>query len=270
VTEAEREGLIDAVRAAARTEILPRFRRLAPGDIQTKSSATDLVTIADRASEQSISEAVQRLLPDAAIVGEEAVADDPAVLDRLKKPGRVVVIDPIDGTWNFASGLATFGVILAVIEDGQTCFGMLYDPVMDDWVMATRGGGAWFCRPGEAATQLSGPPPRVKAEAHAFVPLFLYPPSERARLAAKYPNWGRVTSLRCSCHEYRTMALGHADLIAAPSPKPWDHAAGILVIEEAGGTAYMEDSGYKITDTTSNLAVVGNRLNDPSWRREFR
>ncbi len=269
LSETERDGLIAAVRAAARTEILPRFRRLAPGDIDTKTSPSDLVTVADRAAERVLYDAVRALMPDAAIVGEEAVSEDPSILERLKHGGRTVLIDPIDGTWNYASGLALFGVILAVVEDGQTGFGLLYDPVMDDWVMAERGRGAWFCRPAEAAVGLHGPPSRPKSEAHAFVPLFLYPPSDRARIAARLPDWGRVTSLRCSCHEYRTLALGHADLIVAPRPKPWDHAAGVLIAEEMGGSVWSGKPGYVLTDSATTLIVKGRAPVDPGWVSDF-
>ncbi|KPP85818.1 MAG: Archaeal fructose-1,6-bisphosphatase and related enzymes of inositol monophosphatase family [Rhodobacteraceae bacterium HLUCCA08] len=269
LSETERDGLIGAVRAAARTQIMPRFRRLTPEDIDTKTSPSDLVTVADRAAEIMLHDAVRVLMPDAAIVGEEAVSDDPTILDRLKRGGRTVLIDPIDGTWNYAAGLAVFGVILAVVEDGETSFGLLYDPVMDDWVMAGRGQGAWFCRPEGTALRLQGPPPRPKADAHAFVPLFLYPPSERARLAARLPGWGRVTSLRCSCHEYRTLAFGHADLIAAPAPKPWDHAAGVLIAGETGGSAWSGKPGYDLTDSKATLVVKGRAPVNPGWASDF-
>jgi len=269
LNDTERDGLIAAVRAAAKAEILPRFRRLSPGDIDTKTSPTDLVTVADRAAERVLHDAVRALMPDASIVGEEAVSEDPSILDRLKYGGRTVLIDPIDGTWNFASGLAMFGVILAVVEDGQTGFGLLYDPIMDDWVMAKRGRGAWFCRPGEPAVGLHGPPSRPKSEAHAFVPLFLYPPCDRTRIAPRLPDWGRVTSLRCSCHEYRTMAFGHADMIAAPSPKPWDHAAGVLITEETGGSVWSGQPGYVLTDCEATLIVKGRAPNNPGWFSDF-
>ncbi|MFN4153893.1 MAG: inositol monophosphatase family protein [Paracoccaceae bacterium] len=270
LSDFERDGLIAAVRDAARLDIMPRFRRLGAGDVDTKTDASDLVTVADRSAEQRISAAVRRLMPDAAIVGEEAVFEDPSVLDRVRASGRVVIIDPVDGTWNFASGIAVFGVILAVIEDGETRFGLLYDPVMDDWIMAEKGGGAWFCSPGDAPLRLAGTPPRARAKAHAFVPLFLYPVADRPRIAAQFPQWGRVTSLRCSCHEYRTLAFGHADMIAAPVPKPWDHAAGVLVVQESGGAARASGPGYDITDTATTLTVIANGIGDHGWHSGFR
>ena len=69
LSETERDGLIAAARAAAKAEILPRFRRLVPGDVATKTSPSDLVTVADRAAERMLQDAVRSLMPDAAIVG---------------------------------------------------------------------------------------------------------------------------------------------------------------------------------------------------------
>ena len=72
---------------------------------------------------------------------------------RINAP-RCVVIDPIDGTWNFAHGLGTFGTILAVVEHGQTVWGALYDPLGDDRIEAHLGGGAWLIK-GLLATERS-------------------------------------------------------------------------------------------------------------------
>ena len=111
VSDAEQSALIDAVRTVARAEITPRFRALSDEDVDEKSSAEDLVTIADKRAEVALTAAVKDILPGARVVGEEAVAADKSILDDVAKPGRTVIIDPIDGTWNFANGVAVFGVI---------------------------------------------------------------------------------------------------------------------------------------------------------------
>ncbi|MEM9972287.1 MAG: inositol monophosphatase family protein, partial [Pseudomonadota bacterium] len=101
--------LIEAVRQIAREEILPRFRALRPADIATKSRDDDLVTVADRAAEARLTEATQDILPGVVVVGEEAVAEEPSRRDALADAATCLIIDPVDGTWNFAHGLATFG-----------------------------------------------------------------------------------------------------------------------------------------------------------------
>lgn len=233
-------GLIEAVRQAGRTEIMPRFRRLEPAAIASKTGPDDVVTAADIGAERLISEVARRLMPTALIVGEEAVHADPGLLDRLETARLAVIIDPVDGTANYASGLTLFGVILAVVAKGRTVFGLLYDPLGDDWVLARRGGGAWFCRPGAEPLRLMGADPKPMDACVGYVPLHLFPKARQTNIAAAFFRFKRVASLRCSCHEYRMMAFGHADFVYAPSPKPWDHAAGALVVKECGGTAETE------------------------------
>lgn len=228
--------LVEDVRAAARAEILPRFRALGPEQIATKGHAADLVTEADRAAERRLAEALARRLPGAHVVGEEAAFDDPALVDGLATADLSAVLDPLDGTWNFTHGLGLFGVILAVLRRGRTVFGLLYDPLGDDWVEASAGGGAWFVRSGRPPMRLALGPAPPMAEMTGLVPPDLAPPWDRALAGV-----GRVLSLRCSCHEYRMLAQGAAQFGLAAALTPWDHAAGLLVHREAGGHAALLD-----------------------------
>ncbi|MFY1708883.1 inositol monophosphatase family protein [Tritonibacter scottomollicae] len=235
------EALITMVRAAARAEIMPRFRNLSAGAITAKSSAIDLVTVADVAAEAHMTRAVAEILPGAVVIGEEAVSKDASVLARLPDAEVAVILDPIDGTWNFANGLAVFGVILSVVVRGQTVFGLLYDPVMDDWVQASLGGGAWFAAPDRTPERLQVAPERPFAEATGFLPHYVFPQDEQPRLAQGMIRARRVNSLFCSCHEYRMMAQGNADFVQNESLNCWDHAAGVLAVLEAGGHAQLVD-----------------------------
>lgn len=235
LSPATEDALIRIVRDAARDQIMPRFRNLPPTAIATKTGPEDLVTEADTAAEAQIARAIRALLPGAMIVGEEAASADPAILEGLGQAPLAAIIDPVDGTANFAAGLATFGVILAIVQRGETVFGLLHDPVLDDWVMARRGGGAWYCRPDGDPVRLAQGGPRAIERSRGFVSLALYPQARRAGVAAAFPPFARVNTLACSCHEYRQMARGHAEFMVSPLTKPWDHAAGALVIEEIGG-----------------------------------
>lgn len=242
IDDAQIEALIDTVRGVAKAEILPLFRNLDAMEIDSKSAPDDLVTKADRAAELAIGKAVHDILPEAAIVGEEAVAADKTVLARMKEPGQVVVIDPIDGTWNYANGIATFGVILAVIEDGETVFGLLYDPSYDDWIIAKKGEGAFFCRPDGTKRPLAlTPPPDALEDTFGFVGLYLFNRDRQAQLAATLPRFRRTMTLRCSCHEYRMLAQDSAQFCLNGMLNVWDHAAGVLIYQEAGGVARLLD-----------------------------
>ena len=132
------------LRDAAKAEILPRFRRLDAGMVRQKTEAIDLVTEADEQAERRDQGAVaEAAWPEALFVGEESVAADPALLDELDGAEFAIIVDPVDGTANFAAGLPLFAVMAAVVRNGETIAGIIYDPMGDDWVVAEKGGGAW-------------------------------------------------------------------------------------------------------------------------------
>src|SRR5690606_9690443 len=123
------------LRDAARAEALPRFRRLDASMVQVKTEAIDLVTEADVATEEVIKARIAQWMPQALFVGEESVAADPALLGRLADADLAVVVDPIDGTANYAAGLPLFACMAAVVSGGETVAGIIYDPMGDDWIM---------------------------------------------------------------------------------------------------------------------------------------
>src|SRR5688572_4248610 len=123
--------LATILRDAAKAEVLPRFRRLDAGMVKVKTSAIDLVTEADEAAERFIKARVAELAPEASVVGEESVAADPALLDALADADLAVVVDPIDGTANYAAGLPLFAVMASVVSKGETVAGIIYDPMGD-------------------------------------------------------------------------------------------------------------------------------------------
>ena len=240
LSQAEETALIEAVRRVAKSEIVPRFRSLDANEVDTKSAADDLVTVADHASERELTKAVNDIMPDARVVGEEAVSENKDLLDQVAATGRTVIIDPIDGTWNYANGVATYGVIVAVLDGGETVFGLLYDPVCDDWVMARRGGGAWFVQPGKGQKRLQlQPKSEPLDDRFGFLALYLYKGEERAKLAQSMARFQRTVSLRCSCHEYRLATMGRAAFSLNGMLNVWDHAAGVLCFTEAGGVARL-------------------------------
>lgn len=254
--------LIRIARAVAKTEVMPHFRALDDDQIKTKTDSHDIVTEADTRAEIALTHGFARSFPDAVVIGEEAVADDSTVLDRLSGQGRVIVVDPIDGTWNYSIGQTTFGMILAVIENGQTVFGFHLDPVMDDWIYAHRGGGAHWAREGMTR------PLRTRARTGmdqqiGLATVALFPPDKRAQMVLAGLNFGRVLSPRCSAHEYRMLAEGHVDFCFGALLKVWDHAAGVLIATEAGGhSALLDGSPYSPLKRNGMLL---NAANESIW-----
>lgn len=256
------QQLIDAVRAAAQAEIMPRFRNLSASNIETKSAPDDLVTVADRAAEQTITDAVHRILPEASVVGEEAAAEDPTILGRIGS-GLCVIIDPIDGTWNYANGLSVFGVIIAVVSEGRTIWGMLYDPSHDDWIAARAGQGAWFCAPGKDPRRVQMGEAVDLERMTGLIVTSQFPPQAQAGIAETLTRFRRTTNLMCSCHEYRLLAQGSVDFGLNAYLNPWDHAAGALIVEEAGGVARLLSG--EVYDPTQPKGRMLLAKSEESW-----
>ncbi|UWR11002.1 inositol monophosphatase family protein [Sulfitobacter mediterraneus] len=263
---AQQQHVLNIVRRAAKAEILPRFRALAAAEISSKSRPDDLVTTADLQAEAMITRALKIAFPDALVIGEEAVAKDPSLLDGLANAPLAFIIDPVDGTWNFAHGLAVFGVILAVTQFGKPGFGLIYDPLADDWAIADSATGLAELQKANG----NGSPLRVAMgkqieNLSGYIPLSLFEGPVLRQVAATLPSFARVTSLRCSAHEYRMVAQGHVDFLLTGMLHPWDHAAGALICAQAGAHVEMLDGGpYSAARRNGHLLVAPDRT---TWNR---
>ena len=251
--------LLTAVRRVAAEEILPRFRSLEDHQIAEKSHRFDLVTDADIRTEERLTEIIAHDLPGALIVGEEAVSRDAGVLAGLAEAELAVILDPVDGTWNFANGLAVFGTIVAVAERGRTIWGAIHDTMSDTWIEARAGGGAArVMADGRRRPLRLSDAPAALGELCGYSHSFLFPDAALRRLFTRLPDLRRVTSLRCSAWEYRMIAEGRGeDFCLSPVLNPWDHAAGCLILREAGGVARMIGGGdYDVGTQDGRLLVA--------------
>src|SRR5215510_12614816 len=117
----------ELMRETAAAELLPRFRALAKEDIRMKGPG-DVVTIADVASEQRLASGLARILPGVPVVGEEAVEQDAGLIALIGRPGESCwIVDPLDGTSNFAAGRDTFAMIVCLVHDRETVAGWILD-----------------------------------------------------------------------------------------------------------------------------------------------
>lgn len=243
---AQRSAMLNLVRRASKAEVMPRFRALAHTDIDTKTGPQDLVTEADRAAERMIARGLVHMFPNALIVGEEDVSVNPDVLDQIADAEMAFTIDPVDGTWNYAHGLSTFGVILSMTLFGQPVFGLLYDPVMDDAIVADSEGPAMMLQPKRAPRMLETSKGGAIEGLSGYIPLYNAPEAHQPAIAATFTQFQRAMNLRCACHEFRMVAQGHADFVLSARLTPWDHAAGALIVARAGGHVSMLDgSDYR-------------------------
>jgi fructose-1,6-bisphosphatase/inositol monophosphatase family enzyme len=256
--------LAELLREAAAAEILPRFRRLDPGDIRQKTSATDLVTEADEHAERLLKVRIGDLVPGALFVGEESVAADPRLLDALDEAELAVVVDPVDGTANFAAGLPLFAVMASVVSRGETVAGIIYDPMGDDWFMAEKGGGAWFRRPDGLEDRVRVAAPGPLAALLGSVSMAFMPSGSRARIFANLDKLRIPANYRVAGHDYRLLAGGHTHFAAFNKLMPWDHLAGTLIVQEAGGyAARFDGSPYLPHHRAGGLLLA---VDEASWR----
>ena len=235
---------------AAERAILPRFRQLARHEIQEKA-ANEVVTIADRESEEILATALGKILPEAAIVGEEAADRDPAVLGRLDQE-LCWIIDPLDGTANFAGGSTPFGILVALAERGRPIAGWIYDPISGRFCSAADGQGLL----------IDGQPVRSRATgAHraiaAVSSLFIEPARHAHLLERLQSGFTTVPIPRCAAEQYPRIILGVNDLTLFERTLPWDHAAGVLCLIEAGGRATRFDgTAYRVNDRRTGLVAA--------------
>jgi fructose-1,6-bisphosphatase/inositol monophosphatase family enzyme len=235
------------IRDVATAVILPRFRNLAASEIIEKSPG-DLVTIADRESEERLHEGLSALLADARIIGEEACAADPKVMDGINE-GTVWLIDPIDGTSNFAEGISPFGVMIALLAEGERIAGWMFDPVLGRMCHAAAGVGAFVGGERVYARECGADLPIAALAMH-----FLSP-ERRAELETRSAGKLSVVPIpRCAAEQYPRLALGQNDISLFERSLPWDHAPGALFLEEAGGIIRRTDgSSYRVGDGRTGL-----------------
>ena len=238
------------VRDVTERIILPRYRNLASGDVEDKGGG-DPVTIADKESELALHEGLAKLAPEIGFVGEELVHADPSTLDHLK--GDCWIVDPIDGTRNFASGQPPFGVMIVRAEGGLAQSGWIYDCLTGRFCTAHRGNGA-FVDGERVFSKATGEPTPVAAISMVFM-------DEKQREAVKEhicPHYQLTDIPYCAAEQYPRLALGENDVSIFERTLAWDHAAGCLWLEEAGGKAARPDDGapYRV-DEWERKGLVG-------------
>jgi myo-inositol-1(or 4)-monophosphatase len=196
----------------------------------SKKGIVDLVTAADLAAEAQFTALIRQRFPDHGVIGEEAATRVP--------PGSAEfewIIDPVDGTTNFAHGLAIFSVSIALRIAGQLAVGVVYDPIADELFTAERGEGA----------RLNGLPLRVSGVTDLVDALLCtgFPYTVRESRADQVKVFAAflgeaqaVRRLGSAALDLAYVAAGRLDGYWEEKIQAWDVAAGALIVQEAGGT----------------------------------
>ncbi|MEQ8334023.1 inositol monophosphatase [Nisaea sp.] len=229
-------AVIEIMRETADAVVLPRFRALQSGEIQEKTGPEDLVTIADIESERRMTPLLQDLLPGSTVVGEEAVAGDASVLNRLTLDSPAWIIDPVDGTRNFTKGSPKFCVMVGLVYRRQPILGFILDPLGRRCAFSVRGEGAWMRDYDGRDEALSVLVPKPSTEMRGALNFrFLSSPLKEEMKERAKTEVGEHFRMGCAGHEYLTLLTGAAHFAMYPKNMPWDHVAGALIHQEAGG-----------------------------------
>ena len=260
------ERVADLIREAAAEEVMSRFARLLPQDVAEKSPG-DLVTATDLAMEHRLSRALAAEIPGAAVFGEEAVTIESLDQAMLAADGPVWVIDPLDGTGNFAAGLPLFAVIVAFVVAGETRAGWIHDPVSGRMATAVRGEGAWM--DGQRLRVVRPDDPR-RLTGSIYGRRFRESKPYRRLWAAGRGPLGLVFNTRCVGQEYLARLQGGMHFGIYTRLNAWDHAAGCLLHQEAGGyLARFDRSVYRPADHSPGILVTSDEDLWETFHREL-
>ncbi|SPF00008.1 inositol monophosphatase family protein [Streptomyces sp. MA5143a] len=234
----------EAIRKAAAAEIMPRWRQLAEHEVDQKNGPHDLVTDADRKAELYLTQALPALLPGSVVVGEEAVHANPASYEAIHGDAPVWIVDPVDGTRQFVHGEPGFCTLVALALDGVVRASWTYAPALDRLAVAIRGRGATL--DGEPL-HAGSPEPDRDLDVATSHPDY----TTEEQKAALLGLWTEGVAPRpCGSAglEYLAIARGRLDAVAFSWEAAWDHAAGLLLVEESGGAHLtLADEPFRIT-----------------------
>ena len=176
--------------------------------------------------------------------------DDPTLMASLDSVRPVWVIDPVDGTANFAAGNTPFAVMVCLVERGQTRAGWIYDPVEDTLLEAQQGAGAFLN--GERLQFTA--PTALAADIHGALSTKYLPEAMRPYALKGAESLGRTGSSGCAAYDYRALARGDYSFSFYYRTMIWDHAPGTLVVEEMGGVvARYDGSPYRPASDATGL-----------------
>jgi fructose-1,6-bisphosphatase/inositol monophosphatase family enzyme len=270
------------IEEVAATEILPRFGKLTKEDIDHKNyeaPGASIVTIADKMAEKALSIRLQSLIPGSKVVGEEAFEDNKAIFEHFLSESPIWILDPIDGTLNFARGKTNFGVIVSLVQQNQILAGWTYDPTSKDFLIAEKGAGAEYkgmrCKilPGAPLKKMNG------LFGYAINDVFKnLPADDPIRLSAPV-----IEKSQCSAHDGPRLLMagnyfGKSDQTQlhfriSRRYTPWDDAANVLAYKEAGGIVKTwEGTDYKPDHIGNGIFFAPDNeayQNLHEWCRQF-
>lgn len=221
------DSVTKIVKQAALQEIIPRYNNV----VRQLKSDGSVITEADLAMQHSIAEALKQEWPHIDFLGEEMSDDEHQVLFDGAKNG-LWVLDPLDGTSNFAAGIPYFSVSLALVENGEITLGVVYDPMRDECFSAQKGKGAFLNDEPLQASSYNFP----MKKSIAIIDYKRLSEPLRHSLVAE-PPYSSQRSFGSVALDWCWLACGRGHIYLHGKQKLWDYAAGYLILMESGGHA---------------------------------
>lgn len=240
------DHVVGLLRQAATSCVMPYYNETR----SARKADGSIVTLADLHCQAFLRDALSQTYPDIPLLGEEMEDEEQADLLAQSRTRPIWVLDPVDGTSNFAASLPIFGISLALLEAGDTRMGWVYDPVRDEMFFAERGRGAWLNggrMVGKAAVPLK--------RAVGAIDLKRLPPALRQRLLAQMPFHSQ-RSFGSAVIEWCWLAAGRYHFYLHGGQKLWDIAAGNLILAEAGGVMQDLDGNPLSLDALRSQSVL--------------
>lgn len=240
---------ISAARAAGRLTL--RYFQADDLAVELKSDASP-VTVADRQAEQLLRQLIAEQFPDDAILGEEFG-------EQAGTSGYRWILDPIDGTKSFISGVPLYGTLVGVEHERVSEIGVIYMPALDECIHAATGQGAWYQRGAAAAQRAHVSSRSALADAVVCASETRFPTAARQAAYARIQQPARISRTWGDCYGYLLVATGRADVMLDPVMNVWDAAAVQPVVLEAGGT-FTDWQGQPTIYTGDGIATNGHVL----------
>ncbi len=241
----ETDAITSLVQEVAAEVVTPRFRSLDSDEVWEKGPG-DLVTDADHEAERLLTDALSAAYPDAVVLGEEAYAAGPGVIDVYAGADHAFTVDPVDGTKNFVNGSPDHAVMVGELRGGEVTRGWIWHPQYRRMFVAERGAGAFA----DGVRLTTTPPTGAPAAWHGRA-------ARREWVGRSLDGLAPIELSWVSCGiDYPRLVEGAADYLVYRRTKPWDHVPGSLLAVEAGGFVGWPDGSPYTGSPTDRAGLV--------------
>ena len=248
MTAVDFAAFVDKLADASGEALLPFFRTSLTVENKSPGGAFDPVTAADRAAEVAMRALIRRAFPEHGIMGEEFGSE-------RNDAEYVWVLDPIDGTKSFISGMPAWGTLIALTRFGEPVYGMMHQPFTRE--RFTGDGGAAHYRGPADSRELRVRPCKDLADAVLFTTSPLLMSASDREMFARVESAVRLSRYGGDCYAYCMLAAGHIDLVIESELKPHDVIPLIPIINGAGGIVTTWDGGP--AERGGRVVVAGDR-----------